>query len=130
MSDTHTSDAGSRPSRTTPVSAMCRELARLLDRLTGTDGGHPTAIPELAFWRFSNPTPPEPVLQQPAVYVVVQGRKQVTVGDETYVYDPTQYLAVSLELPAVAHVVEATPDAPYLCITLRVDPREFAALIV
>lgn len=109
---------------------MCQELARLLERRTGTDGGHPTAIPELTCWRFSNPTAPTPVLQQPAVYVVVQGRKQVTVGDETYVYDPSQYLAVSLELPVVGHVVEATPDAPYLCMTLRVDPRELAALIV
>jgi AraC-like DNA-binding protein len=102
----------------------------LLDSRTGTDGGHDTAIPELKFWRFSNPTEPTQVLQQPSVYVVVQGRKQVTVGDETYTYDPSQYLAVSLELPAVGQVVKATPAKPYLCMTLSVDPRELAALIV
>ena len=112
------------------VPALCQELARLLERRTTADGGHPTAIPELTFWRFSNPTLPTPALQQPAVYVVVQGRKQVTVGDETYFYDPSQYLAVSLQLPAVGNVVEATPDAPYLCMTLQVDPRELAALII
>jgi AraC-like DNA-binding protein len=110
--------------------ALCAELATLLEQRTGTDGGHETAIPQLTLWRFANPTEPAHVLQQPAVYVVVQGRKQVTVGDETYVYDPSQYLAVSLELPAVGHVVEASPDAPYLCMTLRVDARELAALIV
>jgi AraC-like DNA-binding protein len=112
------------------VSVLCAELARLLDRRTGSDGKHETAIPELTLWRFSNPTEPAPVLQQPAVYVVVQGRKQVTVGDRTYVYDPSQYLAVSLEVPAVANVLEASPDAPYLCLTLRVDARELAALLV
>ena len=112
------------------VAALCAQLAGLLERRTGSDGGHETAVPELTLWRFSNPTEPAPVIQQPAVYVVVQGRKQVTVGDETYVYDPSQYLAVSLELPAVGHVVEASPDAPYLCLTLRVDPRELAALLV
>jgi AraC-like DNA-binding protein len=112
------------------VAALCAELAGLLEQRTGSDGGHETAIPELTLWRFSNPTEAAPVLQQPAVYVVVQGRKQVTVGDETYVYDPSQYLAVSLELPAVANVVEASPDAPYLCMTLRVDARELAALLV
>ena len=110
--------------------ALCAELAELISRWTGTDGGHETAIPELAFWRFSHPTEPAPVLQQPAVYVVVQGRKQVTVAAESYVYDPSQYLTVSLELPAVGNVVEARPDAPYLCLTLRADPRELAALIV
>lgn len=69
-------------------------------------------------------------MQQPAVYIVVQGRKQVTVGDETYTYDASQYFAVSLELPAVGRVVEASPEEPYLCMTLSVDARELAALIV
>jgi AraC-like DNA-binding protein len=112
------------------VAALCDELAALLDRRTGADGAHETAIPELTFWRFSHPTAPAPVLQQPAVYVVVQGRKEVAVGGATYVYDPTHYLAVSLEVPAVGRVVEASPDAPYLCVTFRVDARELAALLV
>jgi AraC-like DNA-binding protein len=110
--------------------ALCAELGALLERRTGSDGGHETAIPELTLWRFSHPTEPAQGIQEPAVYVVVQGRKEVTVGDETYVYDPSQYLAVSLSLPAVSRVVEASPDAPYLCMTLRVDARELAALIV
>jgi len=110
--------------------ALCGELAGLIEQRTGADGGHETAIPQLAFWRFSHPTEPAHVCQQPAVYVVVQGRKQVTVGDQTYIYDPSQYLAVSLEVPAVGHVMEASPNLPYLCMTLRVDARELAALIV
>jgi AraC-like DNA-binding protein len=114
----------------TRIDELCRELSALLDRRTVTDGGHETAIPELKLYRFSNPTEPAQALQQPAVYVVVQGRKQVTVGDATYIYDPSQYLAVSLELPAVGHVVEASPAQPYLCMTLSVDARELAALIV
>jgi AraC-like DNA-binding protein len=112
------------------VKARCGDLADLLERRTGTDGGHETAIRELKLYRFSNPTEPAHVLQQPAVYVVVQGRKKVMVGDETYFYDPSQYLAVSLELPTLTHVVEASPEEPYLCMTLDVDARELAALIV
>lgn len=110
--------------------ALCAELARVLERRTGSDGGHETAIPELALWRFSQPTDLTPNMQQPAIYVVVQGRKHVEFGGETYVYDPSQYLAVSVELPVMSRVAEATPDAPYLCMTLRIDARELAALIV
>jgi AraC-like DNA-binding protein len=113
-----------------PCVTLQAELVRLLERRTGSDGRHETAIPELRLYRFSQPTEPTYVLQEPAVYVVVQGRKQVTVGGEAYVYDPSQYLAVSVELPAVGNVVEATPEKPYLCLTLTVDPRELAALIV
>ena len=110
--------------------ALRSELATLLARRTGVDGRHETAIPQLKLYRFSHPTEPAPVLQEPAVYVVVQGRKRVTVGDETYLYDRSRYLAVSVDLPVVAHVVEASPEEPYLCMTLAADPRELAALIV
>ena len=54
----------------------------------------------------------------------------MTVGDATYIYDPSQYLAVSLALPAVGRVVKASPKKPYLCMTLSVDTRALAALIV
>jgi len=112
------------------VEALCGELAALIERMTFADGRQDTALPALTFWRFSNPTTPAHVIQQPAVYIVVQGRKQIIVADTTYRYDPSQYLAVSLELPAIGRVVKASPKEPYLCITLEVDPRELASLIV
>src|SRR6478752_3908052 len=76
--------------------ALRAELVALLERRTVTEGRHDTAIPELKLYRYSHPTEPANFLQEPAVYVVVQGRKQVVLGDETYVYDRSQYLAVSV----------------------------------
>jgi AraC-like DNA-binding protein len=119
-----------RGAESIPVEALQRELVGLLERRTGSDGRHETAIPQLKLYRYSHPTEPAHVLQEPAVYVVVQGRKQVTLGDETYVYDRAQYLAVSVGLPVVANVLEASPEEPYLCMTLTVDARELATLIV
>lgn len=131
MAFTHTkTDSATLSPEAAREETLRSELVGLLERRTGSDGRHETAIPELKLYRFSQPTEPAVVLQEPAVYVVVQGRKQVTVGDETYYYDPSQYLAVSMELPAVGSVVEASPDEPYMCMTLTVDPRELAALIV
>ncbi|MDB4891205.1 MAG: AraC-type transcriptional regulator domain protein, partial [Gemmatimonadetes bacterium] len=110
--------------------ALRSELVQRLTHRMRSDGRHETAIPELLLYRFSHPTEPTVVLQEPAVYLVVQGRKKVTVGDKTYLYDPSHYLAVSVDLPALGNVIEASPEKPYLCMTLRVDPRELAALIV
>jgi AraC-like DNA-binding protein len=125
------SDSGvERDREASRVAALQGELVRLLERWTGSDGRHETAIPELKLYRFSHPTEPACVLQEPAVYAVVQGRKQVTLGGETYVYDRSQYLAVSVDLPVVGNVFEASPEEPYLCMTLTVDPRDLAALIV
>lgn len=122
--------SGGRDPEANRVEALRAELVGLLERRTGSDGRHETAIPELKLYRYSHPTEPTYVLQEPAVYVVVQGRKQVMLGDETYVYDRSQYLAVSVELPVVGNVFEASPEEPYLCLTLTVDPRELASLIV
>jgi AraC-like DNA-binding protein len=122
--------AAERDPEANRVEALQDELVGLLERRTGSDGRHETAIRELKLYRYSHPTDPAYVLQEPAVYVVVQGRKQVTLGDETYVYDRSQYLAVSVELPVVGNVFRASPAEPYLCMTLTVDPRELAALIV
>jgi AraC-like DNA-binding protein len=108
------------------VQLLQAELTRLIGARTNSDGGHETPIPQLKLYRYSQPTEPTPILQESAVYVVVQGRKQVIVGDSRYVYDRSHYLAVSVDLPAVAQVVQV----PYLCMTLTVDPRELAALIV
>jgi len=130
MNSGRPNSAAQRGPEVIPVEAPRGELARLIERRTGSDGRHETAIPELKLYRFSHPTEPAPFLQEATVYVVVQGRKHVTVGDETYVYDRSQYLSVSVDLPVVAHVVEARPREPYLCMTLTVDPRELAALIV
>jgi AraC-like DNA-binding protein len=84
----------------------------------------------LKLHRWSHPIESANIVMEPAVYVVVQGRKLVTVGDETFNYDRSQYLAVSVDLPAVGSVREATPEEPYLCMTLTVDARDLAALIV
>ena len=89
--------SGRRDPEAIRLEALRAELAGLLERRTGSDGRHETAIPELKLYRYSHPTEPTYVLQEPAVYVVVQGRKQVMLGDETYVYDRSRYLAVSVE---------------------------------
>lgn len=127
---THEGSAAERDGEAVRAEALRGELVGLLERRTGADGMHATAIPRLKLYRFSQPTEPAPVLQEPAVYVVVQGRKQLALGGETYVYDRSRYLAVSVDVPVVGNVLEASPEAPYLCMTLTVDPRELAALIV
>jgi AraC-like DNA-binding protein len=112
------------------METLLAELVKLVERWTGSDGGHETTIPQLKLWRFSRPSEPAYALQEAAVYVVVQGRKQAVLGNETYIYDPTQYLAVTVDLPVLSNVISASPEEPYLCMTLTVDSRELAALIV
>jgi AraC-like DNA-binding protein len=106
------------------------ELADLIARNTREDGVHPTAIARAYLIRSSRPTEPLHALHQPALCIVAQGRKQVMVGRTVYVYDRSQYLVVSVDLPVVGQILEASADRPYLCLRLDLDPAVLAALLL
>ncbi|WP_207461318.1 AraC family transcriptional regulator [Azospirillum sp. SYSU D00513] len=107
-----------------------KELAALIERYATTDGVHPTAIPRVHLIRVSRPTEPIHVLHEPALCIVAQGRKQVMLGESVYAYGPEQYLVVSVDLPIAGQVTEATPDQPYLCLRLDLDPAMLSALML
>src|SRR5258708_14293841 len=81
--------------------ADVRELARLIEQYTGSDGIHTTAIPRLILYRASQMEEPMHAVYEPAVCIVAQGRKQSIAGEGVYVYDAEKYLVVSVGVPAV-----------------------------
>lgn len=105
-------------------------LADLIARYAAEDGSHATAIPRLSLIRMSNPTEPIHALHEPALCIVAQGRKQVMLGDRIYRYGPEQYLVVSVDVPIIGQVTEASVNEPYLCFRLDLDPGVLGALIM
>jgi len=106
------------------------ELARLIAQYAATDGIHPTAIAPLHVVRLSQPSAPAHALHMPALCIIAQGQKQVMLADEVYIYNSAQYLVVSVDLPVMGHVTQATPELPYLCLRLDLDPKEIGDLIM
>lgn len=106
------------------------ELAALVTRLTPTAGVHQSAIPGLVVIRANEPSTPTPSLYEPSLCIVVQGRKRALLGEEVYYYDALNYLTVSVTLPTIGHVLEATPEKPYLCMRLELDARMIAELLL
>lgn len=97
------------------------ELASAVGRQTPSDGGHNTTIPALTLSRYSSPSDLVAVVYEPSLCVVVQGAKEVVLGDEKFRLDPARYLLVSVELPASARVVEASLRRPYLAVRIALD---------
>jgi len=99
-------------------------------RSDGIDGTYPTtAIPGLTLYRRSDASPPTSILYEPALCVIAQGAKRVTLGDREYRYDAARYLLVTADVPAMARVVAATPQAPYLALKLLLDPLEVGEVV-
>ncbi|WP_200627910.1 AraC family transcriptional regulator [Pseudomonas sp. LAM2023] len=105
------------------------ELASTMQRFAPTYGVYPTAIDPLHFIRSDSPTDVIHTVHKPGLCVIVQGRKQVQLWDESYTYDPLNYLVVSVTLPLAGQVTEASAELPYFCIRLDIDPAEIAQLI-
>lgn len=98
------------------------KLAAAIDRHTAADGAHDAAVPGLRLARASAPVGPFALLVEPCLCVVAQGAKAVLLADETYRYDPAHSLLVSIDLPVVARVVEASPGRPCLAARVSLDP--------
>ncbi|MFN3512794.1 MAG: AraC family transcriptional regulator N-terminal domain-containing protein [Phenylobacterium sp.] len=97
-------------------------LASLIARHAPEDGMHDMPVPGLALIRYAAPTDRVPVLHQPAACIIAQGAKVVMLAGETYRYDAATHLVVSVDLPLTGQVVEATPERPYLCVRIDLEP--------
>lgn len=97
------------------------ELASLILRHTPADGLHPCALQRVTLIRSSGPTMPMPVIYQPSICVVAQGRKQAVLGDLMHVYYPATFVLASVDLPVIGSVVEATRQVPYLSLQYNID---------
>ncbi|MEH2053394.1 AraC family transcriptional regulator [Nostoc sp.] len=106
------------------------ELATLIAQNSSTDGMQSTAIERLFLFRSSQPSAPLHALHEPSLCIVAQGKKQVMLADNLYVYGQDEYLVVSIDLPVIGQVIEATPTVPYLCFRLDLDPGELSTLMM
>ncbi|HYE52694.1 MAG TPA: AraC family transcriptional regulator [Azospirillaceae bacterium] len=107
-----------------------RMLAEMIGRHAASDGVHATALPRLHLVRKAQPTEPMHGVHEPALCLIVQGAKRVLVGDRVFRYDPGCYLVVSVDVPVVGQVTDATPDEPYLSLRFDIDPKALAALLL
>lgn len=97
------------------------ELAGIIASHAPADGMHASVLPRLNLVRSCTPTQAVPAVYRPSLCIIAQGRKQVELGGRSYVYDPEKYLTVSVDLPLVGSVLEASLERPYLCLALDID---------
>jgi AraC-like DNA-binding protein len=115
------------------TAAIDRRQAELIERVARCaphEGLHATALASLSVVRFDTCSPQLPSVYDPCLCFVVQGRKRALLADEVYVYDPLHYLVVSVTLPVIGQIVEASPDRPYLCMRLGIDVKMLAELLL
>lgn len=109
---------------------MENNLAALVDAQTKDTNKYETPINGLSLHRWDTPTAPTSYVLDASLCMIAQGKKQVILGEETYVYDANHFLFTAIDLPVIAQIIEASPQTPYLGVILKLDPYVLAELML
>jgi AraC-like DNA-binding protein len=102
-------------------------MVALLKRLAPREGYTLTALPDVRFLRSDRPLASTPVLYEPGIVIVCQGRKRGLWANQVYLYDAQHYLAVSVPVPFTMET-DASADEPLLAIYFSLDLTVLASL--
>ncbi|TDG03158.1 AraC family transcriptional regulator [Paraburkholderia guartelaensis] len=104
-------------------------IIALLRELAPEEGYNLTGLPSVRILRSNRPLSRTPVLYDPGIVIVCQGRKRGYFGDHLYLYDEEHYLAVSVPVP-FSMETDATKERPLLALYLHLDFTLAAELAV
>ena len=105
-------------------------LRAMTERMTPAEGRTQTHIPFLSLVRHSHPTPLLPVVLTPSLCLILQGTKQLLLGQEMLQYRAANYLASLIDLPAPAQIIGATKQLPYLGLRMDFTMQEVASVVM
>lgn len=105
------------------------ELAKLIEHFSKQDGVHPTPIPSLFLIRESIITEPISRVNESSFCIIVQGEKEVLLGEERFLYGPGHYIVASVELPVTGQVIKASTQSPYLALKLEFTLSEILEVV-
>ena len=105
-------------------------LAHAFSQFDCADGATPLPLDGLQIFRSSNETPRTPVVYEPSLIIVGQGRKRGYLAGQEFEYNPEHYLALSVPLPLECQVVEASEEEPFLALRILLDAPLLRELIL
>jgi AraC-like DNA-binding protein len=111
------------------LQASREELVERIGRTIRQDGSA-QPLPGLHLFRHSIPLEQVYSLVEPSVCVVAQGSKEFLLGESRYRYDPFHYLLVTVDLPYVGQILEASKEHPFLCLRLDLAPTLVGEILV
>lgn len=102
-------------------SSLLAAVTAYIEAQGGGQGLFPTPIGGVNIIRSFQEMMPMRQIYRPSLCVVIQGAKQILFGEDVLDYCAMECLVVSVELPASGRIVEASPEAPFVGMTMDLD---------
>jgi AraC-like DNA-binding protein len=106
------------------VQELAMNLARLIEKSTfywheNEENGR--ILPGFKVLRKEQVTEIEALVYEPVICLILQGRKETAIGDQSVDLGPGDVLLVSHDLPVTSRITSASPHAPYIAVILALD---------
>ena len=86
----------------------------------------PTGLPRVAMVRSEGCADQ---VYEPMLHFVLQGSKNLSIGDQNLRFEDATYFVVPVHVPATGEVEARAPDRPYLAVSLTLDATIIATLM-
>lgn len=106
-----------------------QRIAALARDLAPQEGYNLTALPGVRILRSDRVLSRTPVLYDPGIVIVCQGRKRGYFGHQVYLYDEQHYLAVAVPVPFTMES-DGSPEHPLLAVYMHLDFQMAADLMI
>jgi AraC-like DNA-binding protein len=104
-------------------------VIELLGKLAPTEGITQSELDGVRFMRANRHHPRNPVLYDPCIVIVCQGRKHGFLGEQSFTYDSRHYLVMAVPLPFECET-EASEAEPLLAVSIKIDLTVVAELLI
>lgn len=95
-------------------------MAQIVARLAPSEGYTESVMEGVRFMRLNRSLARTPVLYEPSICIIVQGRKRGFLQGEMFVYDAQHYLVVSVPMLFESEA-DASVEQPLLGLSLRIN---------
>lgn len=106
-------------------------MVQLMEQLAPLEGYNLSPLDDICFLRSNRPLTRTPVLYEPGIVILCQGRKRGYLGDDVYIYDAQRYLVVPVPLPLPFTMeTDASEEEPIFAVYMRLDLKLAGELIL
>ena len=95
-------------------------IQMLLDFLT-TNQAYVSPILGLTLYHSDHPFSFEGVIQEPSICIVLNGEREIQLGEQYYQFDNQHYAFCPVDIPVCGKIKNASINQPFLYMTMRID---------
>jgi AraC-like DNA-binding protein len=106
------------------------EVISLISKHAKVEGVNETMIPGVSLFKASGIHTPTPCIYKPCLCIILQGSKKVILEKEIHLYQPLEYLSISVDLPMMIQIIKASKDKPYLLLKIDINLQQLSELMI